>query len=214
MKTKGKPFVALAAAAILVPGLMSPCAQAQSTLIESGTSTMPDVLQQTGSEALTVSWFVVENNASGVYTYAYNVNNPAGDEQENSSGVPIAGTSETFDNFSLSFNTTLPGAYVNGTAPTDGSLVNGGANGLTWNFPAVSPGNSSELLAFQSDQPPVMGNASVSGGSVPPAPWSTLGNGQPVPVPRAVPEPEVTSLFAFAALLLPFRSWRRFFRKS
>lgn len=214
MKTKGKPFVALAAATILVPGLMSPCAQAQSTLIESGTSQLANVLQQTGTEGLSVSWFVVENNASGVYTYAYNVNNPAGDEQETPQGVPIAGTSETFNSFSISFNTTDDGAFLSGTAPTDGSLVNGGANGLTWNFPAVTPGNSSELLAFQSADAPVMGSASVSGGTIPPSPWSSLGNGQPVPVPRAAPEPEVTSLFAFAALLLPFRSWRRFFRKS
>jgi hypothetical protein len=227
MNIRVKPLVALASGAMLLSGLFSHTAQAQSTLIEQGTSSLGDVfLVNTGSEALTVSWFVVENTSSDLYTYAFNVNNPSGDVQLNNDNTPyispITKTTvpETFNSFSLTFDTTIPGAFVSGTQPVGGSLVNNGSTGLTWNFPAVSPGSSTALLAFQSDLAPGLGsaagNASAGGGATPPSPWSSIPAGQPVPVPRAAPEPEITGLLALTALvLLPFSStWRRLLRQS
>ena len=210
-----KSMVALASGAILLPGLLLQTAQAQSTLVESGTSVLADdVLTATGPEALTVSWFVVENTSSDIYTYSYNVNNPAGDVELPAS--PNPGAPETVGSFTVSFDTTMPGAFLSGTQPVPGSLQNDGASGLVWTFPSVSPGSSSALLAFQSALPPSPGNASASGGAIPPAPWSTYPAGTPIPVPRAVPEPAIIDLCALTALLLlPFsRTWCRLLRQS
>jgi len=212
MKKNEKPIVALAAGAILLIGVLSQTAQAQSILVESGTSILANVFgTTTGSEALTVSWFVVENTTSDIYTYAYNVNNPAGDVVLNNNDTPTA-TPETVVNFALSFNTTLPGAFIPpGTVPVGGSLQNNGANGLAWAFDPVLPGTSSPLLAFQSTLAPANGNASATGG-IPPGPWSTVPFGQSVPLPRPTPEPTTTALFALSLLfLLPFRSTLRRF---
>jgi hypothetical protein len=206
MKSHKKPIGALAAGAILLGGLLNQTAQAQSVLIESGTSILANVFGTTTSpEALTVSWFVVENTATAVYTYAYNVNNPSGDVMLSNTDQPTA-TPETVDGFSLSFNTTLPGAFIApGTAPIGGTLQNNGANGLAWAFVPVAPGSSSPLLTYQSNLSPANGNASADGG-VPPAPWSTVPFGQPVPMPRPTPEPTTTALFALALVILPFGS--------
>jgi hypothetical protein len=195
--------------------LSSQTAQAQNTLVESGTSTLANVFGiSTGPEALTVSWFVFENSLNDVYTYQYNVNNPSGDVVLNGPNSPTS-TPEIVDSFSLTFDATVAGAIVSATAPVGGSFQNNGANGIAWTFPDVSPGTSSPLLAFQSALGPGPGNASAAD-AVPPSPWSTVPNGASVPVPRAVPEPEATSLIAMAGLfLLPLRSrLGRFFRQS
>jgi len=216
MNIRVKPIVALVSGAILLPCLLDQTAYAQSTFIEGGTSTLADVfLTATGTEALSVSWFVVENTSSDVYTYAYNVNNPVGDVELNNDGTKTT-IPETFNNFSISFNTLLPGANITGTAPIGGTFQNNGASGLSWSFPDVSPGTSSALLAFQSSLAPGLGNASAGGGSIPPGPWSSIPAGEPVPVPRAVPEPATKALLALTALLLlPFSStWRRLLRQS
>jgi hypothetical protein len=218
MKTGAKPMVAMAFGAILLPGLLCQTAQAQSTLIESGSSALADVYGiSTAPEALNVSWFVVENNVSDVYTYEYTVNNPPGDVELNGGGSPTT-TPETFNSFTITFNTTLPGAYLSGAAPVGGTVVNNGPTGLTWNLADVDPGGNSGILAFQSDLAPGLNNASAGGGAVGPSPWSTIPSGQPVPVPvpRGIPEPVTTDLFALTALmLLPFSStWRGLIRKG
>jgi hypothetical protein len=216
MEIRLKPIIVLASGALFLSNFSTPSANAQSTLIEAGSSVLSDsVLTATGPEALTVSWFVVENTVSDVYTYAYNVNNPVGDVELNNDGSPTS-IPENFNNFSITFDTTVPGAYVSGTAPVNGSLANLGTGGLTWTFPAVSPGTSSALLAFQSDLAPTMYNAAVSGGGSPPGPWHSVPGGQEVPVPKLIPEPGITSLFTLTAiLLLPFSpTWRRLVQKS
>ena len=211
MTTRVKPIAALASGIFAWTCVLCTPAQAQTTLVSYGTSTLADVfLTSSGSEALSVSWFVVENSsASGnVYTYSYNVNNPSGDDVLNNNGTPTT-TPETFDTFSLTFNASIPGAIISATAPLNGSWANNGANGVMWTFPDVSPGSSSPLLAFQSALPPVLGNAGAGGGAIPPAPWSSVPAGTPVavPAPKAVPEPGTMALMVVAALaLVPFRS--------
>jgi hypothetical protein len=217
MSTRQKPIFALTAAVVFSFLSVGPSLHAQSILVDQGTSTLANVfLTPSGPEDVSVSWFVVENTTSDLFTYAYNVNNPVGDVQLNIFGQPISpAIPETFDSFTLTFNTALPGAYVSGTIPVNGTLAVTGST-VTWTFPAVSPGSSSELLAFQSSVPPALGIASVGGGATPPSPWSSVPGGQQVDVPRAVPEPEVTSMFALAALgLLPFsKKWRTLVSKS
>jgi hypothetical protein len=208
-----KLTVALASGATLLLGALCPTIQAQSVLIESGSSVLADTLgTATGPEAVTVSWFVLENTATDIFTYGYNVNNPTGDVQL--PGAPDPGQPETVGSLTLSFDTTVQGALVSATAPVGGTFQNNDANGLSWTFPSVNPGNVSALLAFQSTLAPVLGNASAGDGAIPPAPWSSVPNGQPVPVPgllHATPEPETTTLLALTLLFLPFRSTQRRF---
>jgi hypothetical protein len=220
MNIRIKPIVAVASGTVLLSSFLCQNSQAQGSFYETGTSTLADVFgTTTGNDVLTVSWFVAES-PDGLYTYGFNVNNPAGDVELNNNGTPTT-TPETFNNFSITFNTTLPGAYVSGTEPVGGSLLNDGTSGLTWTFPAVSPGTSSPLLAFQSDLAPginsgSMGNVGVGGGAIPPSPWSSALTGQTVPVPRVIPEPEITDMLALTALLLlPFSAtWCRLVRNS
>jgi hypothetical protein len=215
MKKRVKPIIALASGVLLLPGLLCQSAQAQGTFYESGTSVLADdVDTATGPEALTVSWFVA-GNTDNLYTYGFNVNNPTGDVEL--PGAPDQGAPEMVGSFSLSFDATVPGAFVSGNAPAGGTFANEGTGGLTWTFPAVSPGAVSGLLVFQSDLPPSLtGQASAGGGAIPPSPWSTFPAGTPVPVPRGVPEPVTTDLLALTALMmLPFSStWRGLLRKS
>jgi len=216
MNTRVKPIVALATGGISFIFLAGATAQAQVTLVSSGTATLADVYDTaTGPEALTVTWFVVDNASSGVYTYSYNVNKPTGDVQLTYPGGQSTGIPETFSSFDLSFNASLPGAVLNMTVPQGGTVVNNGAAGLAWTFASVDPGNSSPLLAFQSSQPPTLSPASAGGGAIPPSPWSTIPAGQPVAAPRAVPEPATTLLFLTPLLFWPFSSnLRRFFGRA
>jgi hypothetical protein len=209
MRIHAKTIVALAAGAILLPGLPCQTAQAQGLLNESGTSVLADSFgTAAGPEALTVSWWVVEST-SGIYTYTYIVNNPSGDVLLNNNGTPTV-TPEIVDSLALDFDATLPGAVVSG--PTGGNgAYNFGAFGLYWDLSpgVVLAGASSGPLSFESDNPPMPGNASASDDN-PPSPWSSYPDGQQVPVPDGpgmVPEPTTAALLALAALLLPpFRS--------
>ena len=152
--------------------------------VAAGQAILADVLgAATGPEALTVNYSVTED-ALGLYTYTYTVNNPSGDVLLNNDGTPSA-TPEIVDAFSVSFDTTVSGAFTGSQTGGTSQQVNG-ASGLFWSFVAVSPGQSSPPLSFTSTFPPVMGNASASDGN-PPSPWSSYPNGQQVPVP-AVPE--------------------------
>jgi len=205
-----KPFVAFTAGAALLFGGLCSAVQAQSTMIESGSSILAPQLAPVGGyslnpqEYVNVSWFVAENTVSDIYTYVYTVNNPAGDVELNPNGT-LTTTPETFSVFTLGFDTTVPGAVVTATTPVGGFFQNNGTSGLLWGFPSVAPGTSA-LIAFNSALPPVMGNASASG-AFPPSPWASTPNGQLVPVPgiHAVPEPATMTVFGLTLLLLPLR---------
>src|SRR5271168_36514 len=96
--------LALASGAALLLGALCPTVHAQSTVVESGTSLLAPQLAPVGGYALnpqeyiTVSWFVVETTPSDVYTYAYTVNNPAGDVELNPDGT-LTATPETFSEY-------------------------------------------------------------------------------------------------------------------
>jgi hypothetical protein len=197
-------ITALALASALTAVVFSPTARAQGLLNESGSATLADVFgTATGPEALTVNWSVVESPFF-VYTYTYTVQNPAGDVLLNGDDTPTSNP-EIVDALSVQFNATVPGAYVANSQSGGATEQNNGAAGLFWSFAAVSPGASSPALSFQSDLPPVQGNANASGDN-PPAPWSSVPNGQQVPVPSSVPEPATFSLLAGTLLLFPFRA--------
>src|ERR1017187_2409213 len=214
MKIYSKTVVALVAGAILLSGLLGQTAQAV-LLTESGTSVLADAFGvNTGPEALTVSWSVVEN-VSLIYTYTYTVNNPVGDVVLNNNGSPTS-TPEIVDAFSVAFDTTVPGAFVPGSQIGGLYDANNGVSGLFWAFAAVNPGANSGPMSFQSELPPTLGNANALDQN-PPSPWSSNPNGQQVPVPTtSVPEPTSTTLLALTALLLlPFRSTiSQFIRKG
>jgi hypothetical protein len=120
----------------------------------------------------------------------------------NNNGTPTT-TPEIVDTFEVGFDATLPGAYVMGTQSGGVFDQNNGASGLTWSFNAVQAGSASPVLSFESDLPPVMGNANAQDAN-PPSPWSSFPNGQQVPVPGNVPEPGTAALFMTSLLSLPF----------
>ena len=202
-----KTIVALAVGAILLSGLLGQTAQAQLLLNESGTSILADSFgTATGPEALTVSWSVVESVTLG-YTYSYSVNNPVGDVVLGNTGLPTS-TPENVDAFSVSFDTTVAGAYI--AASQTGGVFdeNNGNGGLFWAFAAVNPGTSSGPLSFLSDLPPTLGNANAQDAN-PPSPWSSNPFGQQVPVPTTVPEPGTWVLVAMGTGLGVFLRGRR-----
>jgi hypothetical protein len=217
MKTATKLVILVASGAVLLCGALCGTVHAQSTLIESGSSILSPSLAPTGGyasnpqEYLNVGWMVVESG-SGVYTYSYTVQNPAGDVILNSTGG-LTSTPEIADSFSIDLNTAIPNAYLPGTQ-TGGAFQEVNTIGLAWFFyPSISAGSTGPTVSFQSDLPPIMGNGSADGG-VPPGPWSTVSlSGQEVPIPNApigVAEPTTTALFALTALLLlPFRAVAR-----
>jgi hypothetical protein len=212
MKRDTKPNAALLGA-ILLTGILAGTAHAQSTLVESGTSYLADLFGSgvSSPETLNVSWFVVENLNTSIYTYAYNVNNPAGDVGLNNNGTPT-GVPESFNSFSISFNLAGFTGFFQATPPIGGTVQNNGNNGLTYSFPDVLPGQSSPLLAFQTSAAPALNNASAAGGTTPPGPWSTVLLNSPVPVPsvHTVPEPSTMALLGLTAL----GGLRRLFRRS
>jgi hypothetical protein len=192
---------------MLLSGLLCPTLQAQGNFDEKGNSVLADVFgTASGPEALIVTWTVVEN-ASGIYTYSYNVNNLAGDVLLTDSDQPTS-KPEIVDTLTVAFDTTAPGAFVP-LSQTGGSCdVNLGPFGLFWSFTPVQPGSTSPTLSFESDLPPVLGNASATDSS-PPSPWSSSPDGQQVPVPDPqtdVPEPAPAALVALALLFIPSRA--------
>jgi hypothetical protein len=192
---------------MLLSGLLCPNTQAQGLLNEKGKSVLADVFgTASGPEALIVSWTVVED-AAGTYTYSYIVNNLKGDVLLTDAGQPTS-TPEIVDAFMVAFDTTAPGAFVP-LSQTGGSCdVNLGPFGLFWSFTPVQPGSASPTLSFESDLPPVPGNASATDSS-PPSPWASSPDGQQVPVPDPqtdVPEPAPAALFALGLLFLPSRA--------
>jgi hypothetical protein len=207
MRSCTKPLLALISGAIALPALLCQTAHAGGLLDEAGKSVLADVFwTSSGPEALVITWSVVEN-ASDIYTYSYTVNNLAGDVLLNNEGQPTS-TPELVDSFSLSFDTTAPGAYV--PSSQAGGLINQnkGVNGLFWAFVPVQPGNHSSVFSFESDMPPTSGAASASDAD-PPSPWSSLPDGQFVPVPNGpdpVPEPATVALAGLTVLvLIPLR---------
>ena len=213
MKRRVKPIFALDSVVVLLFAVMCPMLRAQSTVIESGTSTLaPTILPLGGfqgnpEEYLIISWSVTQNTISDIYTYSYTVNDPVGDVVLNDNGS-LASNPQSVNNIEVSFNASAAGAVV-GTPPipNGGGFVEVTSVGVTWAFPVVNPGGASALLTFQSDLGPGMGNASAT-----PAPWaSTEPNGQQVPVPllHTAPEPATMTLFALALLLVPFHSTLR-----
>jgi len=216
MKNHVKLIVTLVFGVILLSGVLCPTVHAQSILVDYGSAYLANTLGQTsGSEVINVSYFVVENLATDVYTYDYTINNPVGDVELNNNGSPLltnpnnpnSTIPENIYSFSLSFDATVPGAVTSVDEPIGGYFQNTGTSGLVWDFPNVAPGGS-VLIAFQSDLAPGPGNAIAEGAS-PPAPWSSNPNGQQVAVPRAAPEPATTALLGLTLLLLPFRSTLR-----
>jgi hypothetical protein len=212
MKRQVRPILALVSGVVLLSGVLCPKVQAQSEVITSGTSTLAPTVMPVGGfgsnpqEYLVVTWSVTENTISDVYTYSYDVKNPAGDVVLNNNGT-LTTAPQTVNNIEATFNTTVLGAVL-GTPPTPsgGGYVQVTSVGISWTFPAVNPGGVSALLTFTSDLAPGMGTASAN-----PAPWaSTSPNGQqvPVPIPLATPEPTTTALLGLVLLLVPFRPCR------
>jgi len=207
LNTHFKTIVALAAGAILLIGLGQ---SAQAALLNiSGASTLADSFgTNSGPEAVSVSWSVVED-ASDIYTYSYIVNNPTGDVILTNLGAPTT-TPEVVDALSVAFDTTAAGAYI--AASQTGGVFdqNNGPAGLFWDFTAINPGTSSPVLSFQSYLPPTLGNANAQDAN-PPSPWSSSPYGQQVPVPgngSFVPEPASVSLVVLALPLLAARRRR------
>jgi hypothetical protein len=207
MRIHAKPIMALACGAIILLEILCQPARAQNTLY-SGTATLADSFGTSeanpNNEDLTVSYSVAL--ASGVWTYDYTINNPAGDVLLYNNDTPSS-TPEEVSSFSVSFDATVPGAYVANSISGGISLADqdNGPDGLSWVFNAVEPGCSSATLSFESDLPPTWGDANASDGN-PPSPWASSPDGQPIPVPN-VPESTATiTLLAGMLLLLPFRA--------
>jgi hypothetical protein len=78
---------------------------------------------------------------------------------------------------------------------------NNGVDGLAWSFTAVAAGSSSPTLTFESDLPPVNGDADAQDDN-PPSPWSSFPDGTPVPVPGPVPDVASTVLLLGGTLLI------------
>jgi hypothetical protein len=207
MKRQAKlTIAALASATILLGGSL--CQTSQAVLLnESGTSVLADVLgANTGNEALTVDWSVVEN-ASLIYTYTYTIYNPSGDVQLPGSASP--GSPEVVDAFTVGFDTTVPGAFLSGTQ-TGGVLdQNNGVGGLTWIMSAVPAGGNSGPLSFESLLLPTMGDANAADAN-PPSPWASNPDGQEVPIPGATAVPDsMNTMAALAGALLLLPALRR-----
>jgi hypothetical protein len=199
VKTHPKSNASLAFAMILLAGALSQTARAGTLLNESGQAILANAYgAATGPEALTVDWSVVED-ASGIYTYSYAIQNPAGDVILTDTGAPTS-TPEIVDAFSIGFNTTVPGAFVPGSQTGGSSEQNNGIDGLFWSFAAVNPGAGSPALSFQSYLAPGLGNANAQDGN-PPSPWSTVPGGQQLPVPQPVPD-SAPALVLLAGCLL------------
>jgi hypothetical protein len=198
MKNNAKSIIALPGAVALA-GLLCQTAPAQLVIDPLTTVVLADAFgTATGPEAVTITTEVTET--AGVYTYSYIVNNPSGDVLLNANGSPTS-TPESVDAFSVSFNTTAPGAFVPGSQTGGVYDSNNLVGGLFWAFDAINAGNSGPTLSFVSDEPPTLGNANAQDAN-PPSPWSSAPNGQQVPVPSDVPEPATMTLLALTALVL------------
>ncbi len=134
MKNRRNQVIAtLASAGAFIAGMTCGTTHAQ-TLIATNNSALANVFGvSTGPEALVIGWSVVES-ATGVYTYTYTVNNPAGDVLLTSAETAPTGTPEIVDSFSVGFNTTLLGAFIPGSQAGGAFDLNNGVNGLTCGF--------------------------------------------------------------------------------
>lgn len=208
LKLRGSLVATLASGVVLLSIMPCQTARAQGSFPESGTAILADSFGiATGAEALTVNWTVTESD--NVYTYSYTIENPAGDVVLHTDGSATT-TPEIVDDFSVAFDTTVAGAYVASTQTGGTFQENNGTDGLFWVFDDVYPGSSSPTLSFESDLPPVLGDAEASG-EPPPSPWSSIPNGDQVPIPAVVPEPATLMLVAGSLLLFPrLRHHRKF----
>ena len=203
MKMHIKPLVALGCGAILLTVMPCQTATAQ-TVLSSGTTYLIDVFGDAPTspngmnEDLPVAYSVTQSGA--IFTYNYTIYNPSGDVLQSSSGVPTTdpGTPEIVNNLTIDFNES-PSSVLSITPIAGYSSIPLPGAGITWSFPAVTPGNNSAEMSFTSPFGPTMGPASAQNGDGP-SPWSGS-----LPVPA--PEPATTSLLALMGLsLLPFRS--------
>jgi hypothetical protein len=194
MRTQPKSIIALASGAILISCFIGQSAQAQSIVLGTPGSSLLAYNNgsATGSDELTVTWDVTLTGS--IYDYSYTVFNPAG----------------VVTSFSVGFNSDAAGALLAGSETASGGANNNGI-GVIWNpllnsthGAGVGPGQTSETLSFQSDDPPVYGNANANGSA--PGPWASAPLGQQVPVPNPVPEPATAGLLALGLMLFPFRS--------
>lgn len=206
MKTRVKPFGLLAAAGLFLSTFIGPTAHAQ-TIVQGNTYLMDSAQVSSLSEQIQVFYSVILQ-ASGLYEYSFNLLNPAGDVEL--PGAPNPGAPQYVGSFQLSFDATVPGAYLFGSAPVGGTLQNNGNLGLTWTFPAVAPGSYSPPLVFDSSLAPGIGSASASGGAIPPGPWTGISD---ISVPHASPEPGTTALLVLGGTFFAPRI-RRFFARS
>jgi hypothetical protein len=205
MKARAK-IAASVAGVVLLCALACQTTHGQGLLNESGVAILADTFgSASGPDALLVSWSVAENQ-SDVYTYSYVVINPPGDVVLNNNGVPTL-SPESVDAFSVVFNTLASGAFISGSEAGGTSGQNDGEDGLFWSFSPIQPNASSPTLSFESDLPPMLGNANAQDDNAP-SPWSSFPNGQQVAIPISVPEPSGAGLFVFGAMLVfPFQIW-------
>jgi hypothetical protein len=196
MKINKKPLLAMVCGPILLCAAVCQTAHANVVMVETNTAVLADSQgANTGPEALQVGYSVTEDTPDDIFTYTYNIFNPAGDVLLNGGGP------EKVDFFAVDFNTTTPGSYFDQTGGTFG-----GANptGLFWflKTPEVFAGNYSGALSFESLIGPTMGNGSASDGN-PPSPWDSSPDGSQLPVP-APDSASTMTLLGGVMMLLPF----------
>jgi hypothetical protein len=200
LRNKRISLAANASAIVLSVLSVIPFQPAQAGVVASGTATLADsVGTASGPEALTVDYQV--DLSGGIYTYTYTVNNPAGD-----SLLPPNQGPESVDQFSLDFNAAVSGAVLAGSmGGSNTTTFDNGNFGLEWLFTTpLAAGTSSDILSFESDYAPTLGNATASGGANGPSPWTASPDGTLVALPgKSVPDSTFTmTLFAGALLLL------------
>jgi len=193
MRNKCLKFAAVAVATLGLAGSAYPIAlnTPYSSILASSSAPGPD---------LTVYWEVSTSLNPGVYTYEYQILNPAND-------------TTSVDFYNVSFNAIL-GVNV---YRTGGGAFSDVSNGVNWLFAPILAGfsspalNTGGVLYFTSPDLPTLGNANAQD-SNPPSPWASLPGGQQVAVPNVPDGGTTVALFGLA--LAGVEGLRRILRKS
>lgn len=164
-------------------------AQATLTQAASGTATFTSV----SSGPISVSYDVVYNSSSLLYTYLY-------------AFTPLAGANiGQFEINTYLVNSVLTSAASFSGSPytLTGSITSSGTydavdGNVTWTY---SPHTSAaQLVGFTSCYGPTAGSGSLNDGTS--GPWGDNATGTPIPVPAAVPE--ASTIISGILMLVPF----------